>query len=46
MAYNSIIKDGQIMAKWTDDQNRRLLAAMYLDYYRNVYRDMLGALID
>lgn len=46
MAYNTIIQDGQIIAKWTDDQNRRLLMSMYLDYFRNVYRDILAALID
>ena len=46
MGYNEIIKHGQIIAKWNNDEQRRAIASVYLDYYRNVYRNILFALLE
>jgi hypothetical protein len=42
---NSIIQQGQIIAKWEDDIQRRLIADTYIDYYRGAYREVLKDLI-
>jgi len=41
----NVIEQGQIKAKFSNDQERRLIADIYIDYYRNVTRDTLKALI-
>ena len=43
--YEKIIKDGLLISKWNDDIQRREMSAMYLDYYRGSYREILRALI-
>jgi hypothetical protein len=40
-----IIENGQVIAKWRNDMERRLLAEMYLDFYRGVYRNYLEEMI-
>jgi len=40
-----IIQNGQVIAKWRNDMERRLLAEMYLDFYRGIYRDYLNEMI-
>ena len=44
--YNNIIQNGLLISKWQDDEQRRELASMYLDYYKGVYRSVLGKLIE
>jgi hypothetical protein len=40
-----IIENGQLLAKWHNDMQRRELAEMYLDFYRGVYREYLQEII-
>jgi len=46
MSYNNIIQEGQLVAKWQNDEQRRAIATVYIDYYRNVYREILFDLLE
>jgi len=45
-SFASVIRDGQIIAKWQDEAQRMALAQFYLDYYNNVCRSYIEDAID